>query len=658
MKIIVLTTAYNCEKWIKKCLSSIQDQTFKNFECYILNDLSTDGTQKIAEQFSSNDGRFILVNNTKKYYQPGNYDQVLRSNKVNDNDIAIQVDGDDWLPDNSVFERISKEYENPDTWLTYGQFQYSDGRVGFARAITPETNPRTSHFGLCALRSWKVFLWRRIVQQDLFDHSGWYAKRGGDTFFMFPMVEMATHKHIKFTPQINYIYNEENPINDHKVSAVEQNNCANFARSKKPYAPINIAAQYLSPLRFDIIAKLLYSKYRELNIQSDFGEKVYKEHLRSFTNGKFIEYDRPEKNTYDKYKQDFDTILDSIKTNGFDKQFPAPVDSNGNLLNGSHRISACIIHNRVPLTVVTSDPQAGQQNCSSYYFKTAGLSETYLDAMATEYCYIQPNTKLLTLYPARNENADQAGAVDRMIKQSVPVVYEKKLQLNNNGLFNYISQMYFGESWISTQQDPLAGIKHQTQKCLGKSSVKVYLIECENIDKANELKRKIRELYKIGKPSVHINDTHEQTVRAARTAFNNNCIYFMNHAAIDLSSDFWKLLITYRKILKDTNLPCGNFCVTGSAVLQLFGLRNARDLDYIHQNPTHVIQGIDLINSHEQELPYYPTHKHDILYNDFNHFYFNDIKFASLDVVKKLKQKRNEPKDIEDVRLIDSIYNG
>ena len=100
MKIIVLTTAYNCEKWIEKCLSSVQDQTFKNFECYILNDLSTDGTQKIAEQFSSNDGRFILVNNTKKYYQPGNYDQILRSNKVNDDDIAIQVDGDDWLPDN------------------------------------------------------------------------------------------------------------------------------------------------------------------------------------------------------------------------------------------------------------------------------------------------------------------------------------------------------------------------------------------------------------------------------------------------------------------------------------------------------------------------------------------------------------------------------
>lgn len=657
MKIIVLTTAYNCETWIQKCLRSIQDQTFTNFECYILNDLSTDGTSQSAEEIAKKDDRFIVVNNTKKLYQPGNYDQILRSDKVSDDDIAIQVDGDDWLPDNLVFERISKEYENPDTWLTYGQFQYSDGRAGFAKAITPETNPRTSHFGLCALRSWKVFLWRRIAKQDLFDETGWYAKRGGDTFFMFPMVEMATHKHIKFTPQINYIYNEDNPINDHKVSAAEQNKCANFARSKKPYPSINIAAQYLTPSRFDIVAKLLYAKYREFNIQSDFGEEVYKEHLRSFTNNKFTEYDQPEKNSYDKYKQDFNNILDSIKTNGFDKQFPVPVDSAGNLLNGSHRISASIFHNRVPSVITTNEPQAGQKNCSSYYFKSAHLAEKYLDAIATEYAYIQPHCKLLTLYPARNESSDQANAVDRMIKQAVPVVYEKKLPLSENGLYNYISQMYFGEPWISTQQDLLAGIKHQTQKCLGKSAVKVYLIECADIDRANALKSQIRDLYKIGKPSVHINDTHEQTVRAVRAAFNNNCIHFMNHAIIDPSSDFWKLLTTYRKILKDAKLPSGNFCVTGSAVLQLFGLRNARDLDYIHQNPSHVIQGIDLINSHEQELPYYPTHKHDILYNDFNHFYFNDIKFASLEIVKQLKQKRNEPKDIEDVRLIDSISN-
>ena len=150
------------------------------------------------------------------------------------------MDGDDWLPDNFVFERIVKEYENMDTWLTYGQFQYSDGRAGFAKPIAPGLSPRLSDFVLSHLRTWKVFLWKEIKKEDLFDEDGWYAKRGGDVFFMLPMVEMATHKHIKFLSKVNYIYNEGNPLNDHKVSVVEQNKSSNFARRKKPYAPLTI----------------------------------------------------------------------------------------------------------------------------------------------------------------------------------------------------------------------------------------------------------------------------------------------------------------------------------------------------------------------------------------------------------------------------------
>ena len=34
---------------------------------------------------------------------------------------------------------------------------------------------------------------------------------------MFPMFEMSGEEHYRFLPNINYIYNESNPINDHKV---------------------------------------------------------------------------------------------------------------------------------------------------------------------------------------------------------------------------------------------------------------------------------------------------------------------------------------------------------------------------------------------------------------------------------------------------------
>lgn len=44
--ISVIVPAYNVEGLIKKCLSSILNQTYKNFELVIINDGSTDDTLK------------------------------------------------------------------------------------------------------------------------------------------------------------------------------------------------------------------------------------------------------------------------------------------------------------------------------------------------------------------------------------------------------------------------------------------------------------------------------------------------------------------------------------------------------------------------------------------------------------------------------------
>ncbi len=48
-------------------------------------------------------------------------------------------------------------------------------------------------------------------------------------------------------------------------------------------------------------------------------------------------------------------------------------------------------------------------------------------------------------------------------------------------------------------------------------------------------------------------------------------------------------------------------------------------------------------------------HKDDILFNPDNHFYWNNIKFASLDSVKKLKAHRGEEKDLVDVKLMEGV---
>ena len=55
--ISVITTVYNCEKFLEESITSILNQTFKNFEYIIVNDGSTDRTTEIINKYAQKDKR-------------------------------------------------------------------------------------------------------------------------------------------------------------------------------------------------------------------------------------------------------------------------------------------------------------------------------------------------------------------------------------------------------------------------------------------------------------------------------------------------------------------------------------------------------------------------------------------------------------------------
>lgn len=61
-KISVIIPVYNNDKHIKKCLDSVLNQEFKDFELIIINDGSTDNSKNICEKYKSEDSRIKLIN--------------------------------------------------------------------------------------------------------------------------------------------------------------------------------------------------------------------------------------------------------------------------------------------------------------------------------------------------------------------------------------------------------------------------------------------------------------------------------------------------------------------------------------------------------------------------------------------------------------------
>src|ERR1035437_841743 len=219
---IILTTLYNAEEYIEKCIGSIMGQTHTDFKCYITDDISTDNSVKLIKEMIQLDDRFILIKNNVKFYQPGNYDQVIRNNPdIDDNEVIVEIDGDDWLSNAKTLELVDSIYKDQNIWITNGSFRYANGQFGFSSKQKINENLRSAEMTCSHLRTWRAFLWRNIKQEDLKDETGTYWSVTGDLAFMFPMLEMAGDEHYHFIKDITYIYNGDNPRSEEHTSELQ-----------------------------------------------------------------------------------------------------------------------------------------------------------------------------------------------------------------------------------------------------------------------------------------------------------------------------------------------------------------------------------------------------------------------------------------------------
>lgn len=60
-EISVIVPVYNVEKWLHKCIDSILEQKYRNFELILVNDGSTDRSLEVCNQFARVDSRIVVI---------------------------------------------------------------------------------------------------------------------------------------------------------------------------------------------------------------------------------------------------------------------------------------------------------------------------------------------------------------------------------------------------------------------------------------------------------------------------------------------------------------------------------------------------------------------------------------------------------------------
>lgn len=61
VKLSVILTVYNVEKYLKRCIDSIIKQTYKDFELILVDDGSIDNSSKICDKFCKQDKRIKVI---------------------------------------------------------------------------------------------------------------------------------------------------------------------------------------------------------------------------------------------------------------------------------------------------------------------------------------------------------------------------------------------------------------------------------------------------------------------------------------------------------------------------------------------------------------------------------------------------------------------
>lgn len=104
-KVAILLATYNGGKFLREQLESLENQTFKDFTCYIHDDGSVDDTLKVAYEFCTKDpDRFIVLDYPQTGGAKMNFFSLMKQVEA---DYYMFCDQDDiWLP-----SKIQESYE-------------------------------------------------------------------------------------------------------------------------------------------------------------------------------------------------------------------------------------------------------------------------------------------------------------------------------------------------------------------------------------------------------------------------------------------------------------------------------------------------------------------------------------------------------------------
>lgn len=159
----IIVPFYNVEGYMEKCIQSIEDQTYKNWELILVDDGSTDDSYAICNKYAGGDSRIRLFRRDKAGVSSA------RNYGINEakGEYILFADSDDWL-DKDMLEKMLREGEGADMIVCDA---YNVTVKGKEQSISPrnlwknEGKHEVSNVYSEVLRI-SATLWNKLIKRD------------------------------------------------------------------------------------------------------------------------------------------------------------------------------------------------------------------------------------------------------------------------------------------------------------------------------------------------------------------------------------------------------------------------------------------------------------------------------------------------------------
>lgn len=401
--------------------------------------------------------------------------------------------------------------------------------------------------------------------------------------------------------------------------------------------------------RLDVAFKLIYLECR--NICEHFAREIYGAHIHALTLGRDTEPGNRDKNSIDKFITAFDEILANISALGFDTSMSLiPQAKDGSIVNGAHRVAAAIHSNK---DIVCINLESTPHIYDHQFFYNRRMKLGHIEAAVTKFIESADNVYIAMIWPS-------AVGRDHEVNALIPnIVYRKEVKLNARGARNLLIKVYHSEAWLGNVENKFKGVDGKLVECFRNfNSVRVFAFQAASLEEVLSIKQKIRDIYNIGKHSIHITDTQEESVRLSRWLFNGNSIHFLNHADPYKYTSTHLELNKLKRFIEQNHLNARELLVDSGFLLSLYGIRESMDIDYLALESGSIMHPIDGINNHNEEVRHHAEDLAMLINNPLFYFYYDDVKLISFAQLYRMKKNRAEEKDLNDLALMNALLTG